>query len=114
MRQTRDATLQCSFCGKPQSAVIRLIANPSERERVYICDECVVVCAAIIEDDKRDREAPEFEEPREPHPLLEHPLASSFLASVERWIRIESVGDDAAEAFAEMRNIAIRMVRSAP
>lgn len=82
---------------------------------MYICDECVAVCAAIIEDERQTPQTSEEptvgEQSEGHHPLLEHPLASTFLASVERWIRTESLGDDAAEAFAEMRRIAIRIVR---
>ena len=37
-------SLRCSFCGKPQSAVNRLIAGNGS----YICDECVRMCASII------------------------------------------------------------------
>ena len=36
--------LQCSFCGKPQSQVNRLVAGPG----VYICDECIQVCQEIL------------------------------------------------------------------
>ena len=36
---------QCSFCGKPQAQVKRLIAGP---DRVFICDECVTLCDQII------------------------------------------------------------------
>jgi len=39
-------SLRCSFCGKPQSAVNRLIAGNGS----YICDECVRMCASIIDD----------------------------------------------------------------
>ena len=35
-------------------------------------------------------------------------LASPFLAAVSRWLQRESLGDDAAEEFAEMRNLAVR------
>ena len=49
----------------------------------------------------------------ETHPLLTHSLASPFLAAVEHWIKQEILGDDAAEEFAEMRNIAIRMMGGA-
>ena len=38
--------LRCSFCGKPQSEVRRLVAGPG----VYICDECVEMCMDIITD----------------------------------------------------------------
>ncbi len=39
--------LNCSFCGKPQEEVQRLIAGPD----VYICDECVALCNEIIAKD---------------------------------------------------------------
>ena len=37
--------MHCSFCGKSQKVVKRLIAGPS----VYICDECVALCNGILE-----------------------------------------------------------------
>ena len=40
----------CSFCGKPQSEVERLIEGPG----VYICDECVTLCAEILDDLPRE------------------------------------------------------------
>ncbi|MDY2960237.1 MAG: ATP-dependent Clp protease ATP-binding subunit ClpX [Hornefia sp.] len=39
--------LRCSFCGKPQSQVKRLIAGPG----VYICDECVEMCSEIMDEE---------------------------------------------------------------
>ena len=36
---------RCSFCGKPQEAVHRLVAGPG----VYICDECVELCLQVME-----------------------------------------------------------------
>jgi ATP-dependent Clp protease ATP-binding subunit ClpX len=42
-----DKQLRCSFCGKPQDQVRRLIAGPN----VYICDECVELCRDIISDE---------------------------------------------------------------
>ncbi|MDD9994301.1 MAG: ATP-dependent Clp protease ATP-binding subunit ClpX, partial [Dehalococcoidia bacterium] len=40
-----SASYQCSFCGKAQAQVKRLIAGP---DRVFICDECVTLCDQII------------------------------------------------------------------
>ncbi len=40
-------TLKCSFCGKNQDQVRKLIAGPG----VYICDECIELCNEIIEDE---------------------------------------------------------------
>ena len=42
--------LKCSFCGKPQDQVRRLIAGPG----VYICDECIELCQDIINDELED------------------------------------------------------------
>ena len=39
--------LKCSFCGKTQDQVRRLIAGPN----VYICDECVELCDDIIQEE---------------------------------------------------------------
>ncbi len=39
--------LKCSFCGKPQDQVRRLVAGPS----VYICDECIELCQDIIKEE---------------------------------------------------------------
>jgi ATP-dependent Clp protease ATP-binding subunit ClpX len=44
MAERKDQGLRCSFCGKNQEAVRKLIAGPS----VYICDECVQLCNEII------------------------------------------------------------------
>ena len=41
--------LTCSFCGKPQSQVKRLISGSG----VYICNECVALCQDIIADEER-------------------------------------------------------------
>jgi len=48
--------LRCSFCHKSQDVVAKLISSPSDRTRVYICDECVGVCSEILNDDAKDAE----------------------------------------------------------
>ncbi|MBI4200859.1 MAG: ATP-dependent Clp protease ATP-binding subunit ClpX [Chloroflexi bacterium] len=45
----RGAEFRCSFCGKPQALVRRLIAGP---KGVFICDECVALCGQIISEEK--------------------------------------------------------------
>ncbi len=42
-----NRTLKCSFCGKPQNKVRKLIAGPG----VYICDECIGICSSILEEE---------------------------------------------------------------
>ena len=57
--------VRCSFCNKSEDQVRKLIAGP---EGVYICDECVEICAEIIDeeldeyyeqDEKRERHQPD-------------------------------------------------------
>ena len=52
-----DDRVRCSFCNKTQGQVRKLIAGPAG---VYICDECVEICADIIEEEYE--EEPEAEE----------------------------------------------------
>ena len=55
--ETKDKQLFCSFCGKNQSEVKKLIAGPS----VYICDECVSLCNDIITEDLSEKDSEESE-----------------------------------------------------
>jgi len=52
MRRSED-TLRCSFCGKSQNEVKKLIAGPT----VYICNECIDICIEIISDDAQQEAA---------------------------------------------------------
>ena len=45
-----DAHLKCSFCGKSQDQVRKLIAGPG----VYICDECIDLCNEILDEELID------------------------------------------------------------
>ena len=47
-KESSTDPLKCSFCGKSQKQVIKLIAGPG----VYICDECIELCVEIIEEEK--------------------------------------------------------------
>ncbi len=51
--------LKCSFCGKPQDQVRRLIAGPG----VFICDECVQLCNDILADEFEKQETGDFAAP---------------------------------------------------
>ena len=46
--------LRCSFCGKSQDEVRKLVAGP----KVYICDECIELCNDILAEERED-ESPE-------------------------------------------------------
>ncbi len=55
MKKREDnANLSCSFCGKSQKEVKKLIAGPT----VYICDECIDLCNDIIQEEYGGEEAP--------------------------------------------------------
>ncbi|MCS6883808.1 MAG: ATP-dependent Clp protease ATP-binding subunit ClpX [Acidobacteriota bacterium] len=58
----RDETLRCSFCGKTQNEVKKLIAGST----VYICNECIDICNEIIADDAGQEQ--EFSSQRPPLP----------------------------------------------
>ena len=52
MTEQRDSEPEpgCSFCRKSQDQVAALIANPAnDFPRAYICDECISVCAELLE-----------------------------------------------------------------
>ena len=52
-RDSKSDTLTCSFCGKSQEEVRKLIAGPT----VYICDECIELCNDIIAEETKLEEA---------------------------------------------------------
>ncbi|XGA78661.1 ATP-dependent Clp protease ATP-binding subunit ClpX [Halomonas sp. CH40] len=62
-KDENDKLLYCSFCGKNQNEVRKLIAGPS----VYICDECVDLCNDIIREEVLEADA-ESDEERLPTP----------------------------------------------
>jgi ATP-dependent Clp protease ATP-binding subunit ClpX len=59
--------LKCSFCGKSQKQVKKLIAGPG----VYICDECIDLCNEIIEEELADTEEISFSELPKPSEIYE-------------------------------------------
>ncbi len=69
-----DNSIRCSFCNKAQSQVRKLIAGPAG---VYICDECVDICADILEEELEDLE--EEETPHADIKLLKPKEIKTFL-----------------------------------
>ncbi|MGA1455891.1 MAG: ATP-dependent Clp protease ATP-binding subunit ClpX [Arenicellales bacterium] len=59
-----DKLLYCSFCGKSQHEVRKLIAGPS----VFVCDECVELCNEIIREEAEDADDSEASSARYPTP----------------------------------------------
>ena len=54
-----DEVVRCSFCGKAQAQVQKLIAGPNG---AYICDECINICNEIIEEEMEYEDAPVYDE----------------------------------------------------
>ena len=52
-------SIRCSFCGKRQEQVNRIIAGPN----VFICDECVQLCSSILHDEMHPNATPQLELP---------------------------------------------------
>ena len=52
MAKNQERIVKCSFCGKPQEVVKKIIAGPG----VYICDECIALCQDIIDEEVYDTE----------------------------------------------------------
>ena len=59
--------LKCSFCGKSQKQVKKLIAGPG----VYICDECIDLCNEIIEEELSETSELKFDELPKPREIYE-------------------------------------------
>ncbi|WP_239254797.1 ATP-dependent protease ATP-binding subunit ClpX [Listeria ilorinensis] len=70
--------LKCSFCGKTQDQVRKLVAGPG----VYICDECIELCNEIIEEELNVSEFVDFEDVPKPHEIRH--ILSDYVIGQER------------------------------
>ncbi|WP_026485982.1 ATP-dependent Clp protease ATP-binding subunit ClpX [Caldanaerobius polysaccharolyticus] len=73
--------LKCSFCGKTQDQVRRLVAGPG----VYICDECIELCQEIIEEEFEDENSFEFNDlpkPKEIKAILDEYVVGQEKAKI--------------------------------
>ncbi|MET0832086.1 MAG: ATP-dependent Clp protease ATP-binding subunit ClpX [Acidimicrobiia bacterium] len=77
--------LKCSFCGKSQKQVKKLIAGPG----VYICDECIELCNEIIEEELSETPSATFTELPKPHEI--YSFLDDYVVGQERAKRILSV-----------------------
>lgn len=80
-RYDEKKQLKCSFCGKTQEQVKRLVAGPG----VYICDECIELCSEIIEE--------EFEDARVDAELNDIPKPKEIKEILDQYV----IGQDAAK-----------------
>jgi len=77
--------LKCSFCGKSQKQVKKLIAGPG----VYICDECIDLCNEIIEEELTETAELGFDELPKPREMFE--FLDDYIIGQERAKKILSV-----------------------
>jgi ATP-dependent Clp protease ATP-binding subunit ClpX len=85
MENNKDTKLTCTFCGKGQEDVRKLIAGPS----VYICDECVDLCNDIIEEEVKSDDVEVLEEL--PSPLAIFNQLDEYVIGQEKAKKILSV-----------------------
>lgn len=90
MPGTRSGRMQynCSFCGKSQDQVKRLIAGPSA---VYICDECVELCREIIAEEAPKPPQPRLVGGKFPPPKRIYELLSQYVVGQEQAKKVLSV-----------------------
>jgi len=74
-------TYRCSFCGKSQDQVQRLIAGPAG---VYICDECIDLCREIIEEEQATITKPRLQTGKIPTPKKIYEQLSQYVIGQER------------------------------
>src|SRR5690554_447362 len=77
-RYEEKKQLKCSFCGKTQDQVRRLVAGPG----VYICDECIELCQEIIEEEFDD--AADFDLKDIPKPIEINQILDSYVVGQDR------------------------------
>ena len=78
---------RCSFCGKSQEQVRKLIAG----QGVYICDECINLCQEIIEEEMQETPRPRPHAAKLPNPRQIKDALDEYVISQERAKRVLSV-----------------------
>ncbi|MGA7828773.1 MAG: ATP-dependent Clp protease ATP-binding subunit ClpX [Geobacteraceae bacterium] len=86
-RDDRSNNLTCSFCGKSQDEVKKLIAGPT----VYICDECIELCNDIIAEETKLEEAMGPDIKKLPKPLEIKEVLDEYVIGQERAKKILAV-----------------------
>ena len=86
-RDSKSDTLTCSFCGKSQEEVRKLIAGPT----VYICDECIELCNDIIAEETKLEEASTPDVRKLPKPREIKETLDEYVIGQERAKRVLAV-----------------------
>jgi ATP-dependent Clp protease ATP-binding subunit ClpX len=82
-----NSQLTCSFCGKSQDEVKKLIAGPT----VYICDECIELCNDIIDEESRLDQTSDAKTKQLPKPVEIKDILDEYVIGQERAKKVLSV-----------------------
>ncbi|MGX6978604.1 ATP-dependent Clp protease ATP-binding subunit ClpX [Vagococcus elongatus] len=80
-----NGTVRCSFCGKSQDEVRKIVAGPG----VYICNECIELCKDIIDEEFHETAAQEFLDVPKPNEILS--ALDEYVIGQERAKKVLSV-----------------------
>ncbi|MFS4464883.1 ATP-dependent Clp protease ATP-binding subunit ClpX [Staphylococcus haemolyticus] len=108
-----EENLKCSFCGKDQDQVKKLVAGSG----VYICNECIELCSEIVEEELAQTTSAEFTELPTPKKIMDHlneyvigqekAKKSLAVAVYNHYKRIQQLGPNEDEVELQKSNIAL-------
>lgn len=84
-QETKNEVLKCSFCGKSQKQVKKLIAGPG----IYICDECVDLCNEIMDEEAKQDKNIDFHDLPKPDEI--YSILNDYVIGQEKAKRVLSV-----------------------
>ena len=88
-RDDRRRHTRCSFCGKGQEQVRKLVAGPG----VYICDQCIDLCQEVLEEDTRSATQKKSKSGLIPTPQILAASLDQYVIGQEHAKKVLSVGN---------------------